>query len=706
MSLRASNIASVQLEIDGAENLGVFRFSGREALSDLYRFTVDLLAPVPLSGVFRRGALLRLMGGVPGEGRCVHGIVHALGELGDDRGGRLQRVEIVPRVALLQHRRDCRIFQKMTVEQICRRVLTSAGLAANTMRFILCRAHTPREYCVQYRESDWDFIRRLLAEDGCHFYFEHCETEHTMVVNDDPQACAPLPGGETLWVADRSAGMLADADHVTEFWSEETLGPGVFSARDYNYLEPSDTLDSHVGGGAQDLEVYDYPGHYTTASGGHAVAQARLAALQVPLRRARGRSSCARLAPGYAIVANHRLCDEGVIAGRLRVLEVIHTGEQPQALGGEGAGKPSSYMNEFVCMPADSPVRAPCPTKPAIHGPQTAVVTGPDGEEIFTDELGRIKVQFHWDRQGKYDDASSCWVRVSQAWAGSAWGALRIPRVGHEVVVAFLDGNPDRPLVIGSVYHAVHATPFPLPEHRTRSGVRSESSPGGGGHNELAFEDNKGAEEVYLHAQKDLRVAVEHDAERSVGHDETRSVGNDRTTRIGHNEVAVIGNIRTKSVGADETVHVGANQSEQIGAHRSVQVGGNDSETIGASKSVTIGMASAETVALASAETVGLAKTLTIGAAYVITVGASMTQSVALAQTETVGTTKVVTVGDKISITCGASVLTMDKDGQIQISGKDITVTASGAVNVSAKGDVNVESAANVNVKGSRIHMN
>jgi type VI secretion system secreted protein VgrG len=745
VSPRASNVAYVQLEIDGAEDLGVFRFSGREAISELYRFTVDFLAPTPLSRVFRNEALLRVAGADDGPPRFIHGIVHTLGSLGTSRRGRLQRLEIVPRVALLQYRQDCRIFQNMTVEEICRKVIAQAGLPPDALRFTLCVEHAPREYCVQYRESDWAFIRRILAEDGCNFYFEHIDTAHTMVVSDDPQSRTALPGGQVLRVVDHNSGMIADADHIIDLCYEETIGPGRFSARDYNYLEPSDTLDSQFGGEAQDLEIYDYPGHYENAGAGRAITQARLGALQVPLRRARGRSGCARITPGYAIVGQHDLSEDAMFEGQLRILEVTHTGEQPQALGEDGAGKPSSYLNEFVCMPADLPIRAPCPRKPTIPGTQTAVVTGASGEEIFTDEFGRIKVQFHWDRQGKFDDNSSCWVRVSQAWAGPGWGALHIPRVGHEVVVAFLDGNPDRPLVIGSVYHAVHGAPTQLPEKRTRSAIRSESSPGGGGNNELAFEDSKGNEEVYLHAQKDLRVAVENDAGHSVGHDETRTVANDRTRAVGHNEtlsigkdltstvgnnqnetvgndksVAVgknesltVGNNRDKSIRVNESMFVGADQNEQIGANRSVTVGAQHRETIGANMSVeiggalseTVGQAKTEAVALASTETVGLAKALTVGGAYAITVGGLMTtnvalmqtQSVGMSQTETVGMTKTVTVGDRLAFICGESSIILERSGKIIITGTDITVTSSGQAELNGK---------NVKISGDPIELN
>ncbi len=683
MGLRASNVAYVELEIEGEADLGVVRFSGTEAISQLYRFTVDLWTPKPLSQVFRKRATLRIGGGDDEHVRVVHGMVHTLSNLGNNRGGRLQRVEIMPEFALLRHRQDCRIFQNLTVEQICREVVARSGLAADGLRFRLLGDHAPREYCVQYRETDWDFLCRVLAEAGCHFYFEHTSTGHTMVASDDAKARVSLPGGEDLRVADRSSGQIADADHVMELWYEESIGPGKFSARDYNYLTPSDTLDSRLGGGAQDLEVFDYPGRYADAGAGRTVAQARLEALQAPLRRARGRGGCARLTPGYAFVGGHDLSQDAIFEGALRVLEVTHRGEQPQTLGVDGAGVPSSYSNEFVCMPVDVAMRVPCPGKPMIAGTQTAVVAGPEGEEVYTDELGRIKVQFHWDRQGKYDDQSSCWVRVSQMWAAPGWGSVWLPRIGHEVVVTFLDGDPDRPLVIGSVYHAVHGAPFALPDQRTRSGMRSDSSPGGGGYNEFAFEDRKGAEEVSLRAQKDLRTLVLNDAEHEVGHDETRGVKNDRSTTIGHDETNTIGNSRSEMIGVDLTQSIGSNSTQQVGA--------NATQTVGANQSVTVTLCKTETVGVASAETVGAAKQLSVGAIYSVSVGASMNEVVGGSKKVGIGGDHTEVVGKNSKTRAGAVVEIVAGSDFSASAGKEMTLTAGTNLKVSAGKKARIE---------------
>ncbi len=711
MTLRANNTARFQLEIDGAGELGVLRLTGHEGLSQLYSFTVEVVAPAALSGLFRRAALLRILGSHRGDDRLVHGIVHTLGDLGRTRNGRLHRIEIVPTVALLRHRQDCRIFQGKTVEQICREVVASAGLPADALRFALLQEHPAREYCVQYRETDWAFMRRILAEEGCFYFFEHGEGTHTMVVGDHPLVYLKLPGGSTLRIGD-GAGMVTDRPQLTELQFEESLGPGKFTARDYNYLDPSDTLDAAVGSAPKDLEVYDFPGNYSASGHGRIVAQTRLNALRAPLLRGVGRGGCPRLVPGYTFTPQYNAAEGQSSDRNLMLVEVTHRGEEPQALGQDGAGQASSYGNDFVCMPADLAYCSPLLPKPSIPGPQTAIVTGPDGEEIFTDEHGRIKVQFHWDRQAKYDDTSSCWVRVSQSWAGPGWGSLWIPRVGHEVVVAFLDGDPDRPLVIGSVYHATHTPPYPLPDQRTRSGVRSESSPGGGGHNEISFEDRKGSEDVYIHAQKDLTVAVEHDTHQSIGNDETRAVKRDRATEIGH----------------DKSTVVGRNHNEQIGADMSQSIGANATQTVGANQTIAVALCKTEAIGVASSETVGAAKSLVIGAIYEVAVGAGMNEVIGRSKTLSIGQDSVETIGkdhrmkvgaeveivagkslalqaakdmtmaagadwkvtggkkgriqvaDELVIQVGEALVTLKKNGQIYIAGSKLTLKASGDV--------------------------
>jgi type VI secretion system secreted protein VgrG len=425
----------------------------------------------------------------------------------------------------------------------------------------------------------------------------------------------------------------------------------------------------------------------------------RLQQALVSREQAEGESYCPRLSPGFTFTLHGH--DFNKFNREYLVTEITHSGSQPQVLQERGGGGGSHYSNHFVAIPSSVTLRpAQVTRKPVIEGVQTAIVTGPAGEEIYTDEHGRIKVQFHWDRRGTHDEKSSCWIRVSHAWAGAGWGAIYIPRIGQEVIVEFIEGDPDRPIITGRVYHGVNRPPYELPAEKTKSTLKSDSTLGGGGSNELRFEDKKGAEEVYLHGQKDWTILIENDKNQTIGHDETLSVGNNRTKRV--------------------TV----DQSETIGSNKTIAVGVNHTETIGASMSLKVGSTKTETVAINSAETIGVAKELTIGGLYQVSVGGAMNETVGGAKAEEVGGYKMIavgldqkeTVGKSMSVTVGGDLsetvgkthslkakkvfieaeteivlktgkarIVMKKNGDIQIDGKAIRATASGNMTLKGK---------------------
>ena len=389
----------------------------------------------------------------------------------------------------------------------------------------------------------------------------------------------------------------------------------------------------------------------------------------------------------------------------------------------EGAG--ADFTCSFTAMSSKEPYRPRRGTpKPFVQGPQTAIVVGPEGDEIYTDNFGRVKVQFHWDRLGKQDQNSSCWMRVSHPWAGKNWGMVAIPRIGQEVIVDFLEGDPDRPIITGRVYNAEQMPPYELPANKTQTGIKTRSSLSGtpANFNEIRFEDKKGAEQLFIHAEKNQDIEVEndethwvgHDRRKTIDHDETTHVKHDRTETVGNNETIAIGVNRTETVGNNETISIGVNRTEQVGANETITIGANRTETVGANESVTIGGNQTETVAIAKAETVGAAKALTIGAAYQVSVGAAMNTTVGLSQSEQVGITKSVIVGDSydtkvgtdyvleagdsITLKVGQSVLVMKKDGTVTLNGKDIGIKASG--------DVQLDAAGNIANKASTIHNN
>jgi type VI secretion system secreted protein VgrG len=333
------------------------------------------------------------------------------------------------------------------------------------------------------------------------------------------------------------------------------------------------------------------------------------------------------------------------------VVHLSHRGEQPQVLD-EDAAKEFHYSNDFECMDVKVPFRAPRVTpRPNVRGLQTATVVGPASEEVHVDEHGRVKVKFHWDREATTDETSSCWVRVSQMWAGNNFGAMFLPRIGHEVIVDFIEGDPDRPLITGRIYTGFNKPPYALPDEKTKSTIKSDSSPGGGGSNELRFEDAKGSEELYLHAQRDLAIAVEHDKLQTVGNDESLTVGHDRTKLVKNDE--------TEEIKHDRTIKVGNAHSEHIGADMQLTVGANLSATVGGGKSVSVKENSTESAG----------KNLVLQAGKHITLDA--TQNINLSSG---GSTKVV-IGDKLTIACGAATITVQSSGAV-------TIQTAGAVTV------------------------
>jgi type VI secretion system secreted protein VgrG len=319
-----------------------------------------------------------------------------------------------------------------------------------------------------------------------------------------------------------------------------------------------------------------------------------------------------------------------------------------------------------------------------VQGPQTAFVTGPSGEEIHTDKYGRVKVQFHWDRLGQKDDHSSCWVRVSQGWAGKSWGEIHIPRIGHEVIVDFLEGDPDRPIITGRVYNAENPVPYALPANKTQSGIKSHSSKGGGGSNEFRFEDKKGSEQVYFHAEKDLDSVVENNETRRVG---GKGTGN-RTTQIKNDETITVGGNRTETVAKNETITIGENRTEAVAKNESVAIGLTRSHAIGVSDTLVVGAARSHTVGAAESITVGAAQSISVGADQSVEIGSNSSTSIGKDAAVTVGKTYTLTAGDQIVLTTGSAQIIMKKNGDITIKGKSITIDASGKVNVKASQDI------------------
>ncbi|SRR6266568_1430346 len=691
----ATAAPSVEYELEagphGPGDLEVLSFEAEERLSVPFELDVTVLirpgVEVDTQALLGEPAALHAEAG-DGAVRDLHGMVARVRawEEGTGEDRRRLRLTVVPRLWRLSKVARSRIFQNMTVPQIVGKVLKEGSVEH---RLALAATYPERGYCVQYRESDLDFVSRLLEEEGIFYLFEHAPGGHVMVLGDAPSVHKPLPGGAKLAFREKSS-LSADTDHADRFSAVRELRSGKVTLRDYDEHRPALDLTASrgAGGDEENLEVYDYPAGHRQPAVGEARAQVRLEAERAWALQHAGSSPCKRLVPGYLLELSDHPVHE--LNGEYVVLSVTHRGHQRGRLPGVEAKSldKESYRNEFTCLEKSVPFRPERRTaRPVIPGAQTAVVVGPAGEEIHTDEHGRVKVQFHWDREGNRDDRASCWIRVAQSWAGPGWGALYLPRMGQEVVVEFLEGDPDQPLVTGSVYNGANPPPVALPGDKTRSTLRTESSPGGGGSNELRYEDAKGQEEIYLHAQKDLNVVVENDQTAKVGGNQTLQVQGDRSRSVGGSQAL--------QVAENDTSTVAGNQALSVGANRTTTVGGAHVETVGGDQSVSVGAAQSVTVALASAESVGLAKALNVGGAYAVTVGGAMNELVGGLKSEEIGGAKVEVVGAKKTETVMGS-RTMKVGGDLSETvgksrtlkvGKDLTVNVGGKFQQAVKGN-------------------
>ncbi|MEZ4301223.1 MAG: type VI secretion system tip protein TssI/VgrG [Polyangiaceae bacterium] len=692
-----------QLEIEGlTSELRVARFVGREGMSELFQLEIIVScedAAISAADVLGRKAHF-WFNLEEDEPRHIHGIVARF--LCGDAGKKLSsyHITVVPKAFRLLHRYDCRIFQQKTAPEIIDLVLKTAGLAKGTDYSLALQAsYATREYCVQYRESDWAFVCRLMEEEGIYHLFEHDESGHTLVLGDKSTALSEIAGASTVVFRPPLAAMKS-VEHVSRLHYAEQIRPGKVTLRDYDFKKPSLLLESEKAGDLDaDLEVYDHPGNYEILSVGSALAGVRLEERGARRRVGDGDSVCKRFVPGRKFL----LSDHGREAfdREWLITHVEHTGAEP-TMGEDSSASLTPYENRFEVIPADVPFRPPALTpRPTIRGVQSAIVVGPSGEEIYTDEHGRVKVHFHWDREGKKDDKDSCWIRVSQVWAGEGWGAMHIPRIGQEVLVDFMDGDPDRPIIVGRVYHGTNVPPHALPANKTRSTIKSNSTPGGGGNNELYFEDKKGSEEIYLHGQKDWTILIENDKDQTVGHDETRKVGHDRTLEVGHDQRETITHDETFEVQNDRVKTVGHDETETIGNDRTISVGNDHTESVGNNVVISIGKSLTEEVGESSSETVGKAKTLAVGTDLGLEVTGDMTTKVASNQSETVDLNKEITVGKKLTITVGSAKVTIEESGDIAIEGANLTVTASGDVKVESGGNVEVSAGGDVKVSAS-----
>ena len=583
-----ANESAFTLTLDGQpSDLKVHGFTGDEFISLPFRFDLELVseqADLDLESLMHRQAFL----GFDADGHGIHGLVYQVAQ--GDAGKRLTRyqVTLVPQLAYLEHSTHQRIFQKKTVPQIIALVLEAQAIQGDTFVFQLSGKYPEREYCVQFDETDLAFIQRLCVESGIHYHFQHSPERHLLVFGDDqsvflqPDQATPYSPG---------SGMVADTPAIKRFILRlETRTTGV-NLRDYDFMKPSLALES-VSSGEQrpTLNEQRYPGHFNDREHGKYLAQRVLERHRSDYRQASGFSDQPALVTGQFLkMAGHPRQEWNDL---WLVTQLHHSGQQPQVLEEsapeDGGDDPfSGYRNEFVVSPWDVPFRAPLiVSRPQISGYQNAVVTGPADSEIHCDEYGRVKVRLAWDRDGEHNDHSSCWLRVASAWAHDRYGAVLIPRVGMEVLVGFANGDVDMPLVMGCLPNAANPVPLDLPADKTRSILRSHSSPGGGGYNELRIEDRKGAEEIYLRAQRDWTQHVLNDQHVQVDNERRVKVGGESHHELQGEEQRITHGNRLTELKQDDHLMVGG--SQQMRAGRTIQIGAGQSVVIDAGASVTI----------------------------------------------------------------------------------------------------------------------
>ncbi|UCC71415.1 MAG: type VI secretion system tip protein VgrG [Gemmatimonadota bacterium] len=638
-------------------------FSGQEGVSTPFSFTLDLVseeASVSANDVLRTAAVVT-MDLAGGEQRVIHGLINRFVQLGQSDELTFYRAEIVPWVWFLSLSSDCKIFQNLSVLEIVEQVFKDQGYSDFEIKCV--RNYASREYCVQYRETHLNFVSRLLEEEGIFYFFQHSESKHILTLADDASAVKPCPGQSRVRISPMPEA-APEEDFVTAFEREHAAYIGTVTLRDYDHLQPSLRLESSVSGDGRE-EVYDYPGNYTQLDDGERLARLQLEEQEAWHEIVRGESTCRSLQSGCTFDLEEHYLREANQTYQL--LQVRHSARAGDYRSWDTAA--FEYRNDFVAIPHSVPFRPPRTTpKPVVQGSQSALVVGKAGEEIWVDKHGRVKVQFYWDRDGKKDENSSCWVRVSSGWAGKGWGVIQIPRIGQEVIVDFLEGDPDRPIITGRVYNAEQTPPYDLPGNQTQSGVKSRSSKGGGtdDFNEIRMEDLKGSELLYIHAEKDKQVVVENDRMESVGHNESISISNDRSETVGANESITIEKNRTESVGSNENITIGGNRIESVKKNETIDVGENRTEEVGKNERVAIGQ--------------------------------SRTHDVGKDDTLKIGKDLFIDAGDKIVLKTGSSSISMKKNGDIQIKGKNITLEGSGKIRIKASSDVNI--------KGSKVTNN
>ncbi|MHC8327308.1 type VI secretion system Vgr family protein [Pseudomonas sp. LB1P83] len=568
LSLTAASLSALYPEsLSGEEALNALGSHTLNGLNDGASLTLTTAVATHVTATLHNDATVRPLDALVAEIR----------QLPADATAERYQLVLRPWLWWLTLASNNRVFQNLSTSDIVTTIFKAHGFTDFLLK--LTGSYSPREYCIQYGETDFAFVSRLLEEDGIFWFYTHENGKHTLVLGDSNDAFPPIPNGPKVNYIGQHMGERELHGIRSGHVCLQAVA-GVYRATDYEFTTPTTSLYSQAEAVAGPRSVYEHPGSYNAKARGDALTKQRVDGLRSQEKRFVGESDCRWLVPGHWFtLAGH---DDATLNIDWVVTAVTHEASH------------ESYQNRFEAIPKAVPFRPQRTTaKPRMHT-QTAIVVGKSGEEIWTDEYGRIKLQFPWDRDGKNDETSSCWVRVVLPWSGKGFGMQFIPRIGQEVIVTFIDGDPDRPLVTGCVYNGDNALPYALPANQTQSGIKTQSSKGGGGFNELRFEDKKDAEEVFLQAQKDFKINVLNDTTATVGHDETLTVQNARTRTVKEGDETVtlekgkrsvtiqtgsdsldVKDSRTVKVGADQTHSTGGNYEHKVTGNYSLTVDGN-----------------------------------------------------------------------------------------------------------------------------------
>lgn len=560
----------VDVDTPLGEALWFRQMTGSEALSSLFEFdvvfhskTIGLKAKAMLG----KDVTLKIETQGGRGVRFLSGICTRFCSGGREGEYHIYTAKLRPWLWLASRHSDCKIFQRKDVPKIVTEVLGKYGFPLTNK---LKKTYRQWDYCVQYQETDLNFVMRLMEHEGIYFHFEHAQGRHTLMLSDDVSCHAPLPGKPVIKLYGVGSAKVVEEEHFSYWEAVEDISSGEYITDDYDFEKPRGDLKTkrkNPFGHAHDAwDRYMWPGGYVDVADGEQYAGVRHESLASEHERTEGRTSVRTMAPGYLFRLEHNArADQN--REYLSLATRYYFRDNARTSAGSGGEGDADWHISVVSQPTSIPFRPQRETpKPVTSGPQTAVVVGPAGEEIYTDKYGRVKVQFFWDRYGKKDENSSCWIRVSHPWAGEKWGFIHIPRIGQEVIVDFLGGDPDYPMITGRVYNADQMPPYSLPDNKTVSGIKSRSSKGGGDQNfnEIRMEDKKGSELLYIHAEKDMETRVEHD--------EKRQVDNNRAT----------------TVDVDDTRTVKGNDKHSITGTQSTDVTGKHSLTVKASSDTTV----------------------------------------------------------------------------------------------------------------------